>query len=353
LICATPLVGALGIQVRHDAPMTAGLLVWAAVATRTRGFSAPLERRDYLHLLFAVLLLATRHNGLPAIAGAGLLTLLAPGVDRRRCAAATAAVAFGIAAITFTATRAAGQDHSVDPLQSIEWAIADMSCLLSRSGVEVSSADWQTLERVASRSDWVRPEACRTLNPIYLSPTFDRAAATAGSSTLLRTWMNLALDNPIAMVQVHAQRVRLLLPPFVAGWPAGDTVPFIHSTILPNDFGLAHAFPPLASAARTLIRVWNYLKLVLGNAGLWLLVLAALAWWRRDDRRLHLVPTLMAALALEIVILAAAPISEGRYGLFILICAQAATLYAVVERGAAARANAFQPSSSGSISSGG
>ena len=114
LICATPLVGALGIQVRHDAPMTAGLLVWAAVATRTRGFSAPLERRDYLHLLFAVLLLATRHNGLPAIAGAGLLTLLAPGVDRRRCAAATAAVAFGIAAITFTATRAAGQDHSVD-----------------------------------------------------------------------------------------------------------------------------------------------------------------------------------------------------------------------------------------------
>ena len=92
---------------------------------------------------------------------------------------------------------------------------------------------------------------------------------------------------------------------------------------------------------------------MLGNAGLWLLVLAALAWWRRDDRRLHLVPTLMAALALVIVILAAAPISEGRYGLFILICAQAATLYAVVERGAAARANAFQPSSSGSISSGG
>jgi hypothetical protein len=343
IICATPLVGALGIQLRHDAPMTAGLLIWAAVATRTRGFSTPLARRDYLHVLVAVLLLATRHNGLPTLAAAGVLGMLAPGMDRRRYAAAAVLASIGIVAVTFGATRVSGQDHSVDRLQSIEWAIADMSCLLAKDDVTVSSDDWQRLERVATRSDWTRSEACRTLNPIYLSPTFNRAVATDDADTLLRTWASLAIHNPIAMARVHAERVRLLLPPFVGGWPTADTLPFIHSTILPNEFGLTQAFPRFASAARLPIRAWNYLKLLLANAGLWLLILGALTWWRRGDLRFHLLPTIAAAIALELVILATAPISEGRYGLFILICGQAAALHAVVH----------QFSSSGSISSGG
>ena len=40
IICATPLVGALGIQVRHDAWMVAGFLLCLAVITRTRSSPA-------------------------------------------------------------------------------------------------------------------------------------------------------------------------------------------------------------------------------------------------------------------------------------------------------------------------
>jgi hypothetical protein len=72
------------------------------------------------------------------------------------------------------------------------------------------------------------------------------------------------------------------------------------------------------------------MAMVIANAGLWLLVLvlSAKALGARG-RGLRL--TIYFAVALEIGVLVAAPMSEGRYGLFILITGQAAALTALFE----------------------
>jgi hypothetical protein len=242
-----------------------------------------------------------------------------------------AAVAVAIVVLTQLTARISGQSRSVDRLQTIEWAIADLSCLLARSDVVVSPREWDVLERIASRRDWPNAAACRFINPLYGAATFDRAAATTEYAQVIGVWLRLCASNPAAMMQVHFVRTRLFLPPFMAGRPANDNLPFIHSTILPNEFGLVWAFPGLARAFRSMIRVWNGAKIVLANAGLWLLVLIASMAVHRHDDQVRLLPTVLVGASLDALLLATAPISEGRYGLFILICGQAAALVAALD----------------------
>jgi hypothetical protein len=133
------------------------------------------------------------------------------------------------------------------------------------------------------------------------------------------------------MIVAHATRVRLFLPPFVTGMPPGLLANFMHSTIMPNDFGLAWTFPAIAEPARNAVRLWNALAFIIANAAVWLIALLIVAWKRPDERAL-LLPTIVIASALLIGLLAAAPQSEGRYGFFILICGHSATLVALLQK---------------------
>ena len=38
--------------------------------------------------------------------------------------------------VTQAATLAAGRSHSIDPVQAVEWMMADISCMVTDSGVE-------------------------------------------------------------------------------------------------------------------------------------------------------------------------------------------------------------------------
>ncbi len=147
----------------------------------------------------------------------------------------------------------------------------------------------------------------------------------------MRTWWALALRYPLKMTVVHLRRVNLFLPPFVGGAPEQLQTPFLHSTILPNDFGLQWAFPRVAEIARLPVRAWNAMRAVLANAALWLLALLLIAW-RRRDLRAQLLPTIVVCIALEAGLLVTAPISEGRYGLLILVTGQLTALYLLLER---------------------
>ncbi len=326
LVCATPLVGALGIQVRHDAWMTAGLLLCVAVMARTEGRLERFRAADYAQLVLAVLLIPTRHNGLVTLILAAVGSWWAFGRAGIRHLAVLAAVAIGVVSVTQLATRSAGLPHSIDPAQAVEWVMADVSCLLTQDGVVPTVGEWTALETIASRADWPQARACNFVSPLFIAPTFRIAQVEPNVGALVRTWLTLGLRHPIRMTLVHLRRVSLFLPPFIVGVQDQNYTPFIHSTILPNDFGLAWAFPGLANLARQPARAWNALRLVLANSALWL-VLIALAAWRLRALRHQLLPTLVVAAALNVGLVATAPISEGRYGLFILICGQVTLVY--------------------------
>lgn len=330
LVCASPLVGALGIQVRHDVEMTAGLLLCAAVVGRV-GDSAWPRIVDLALIACAVVLIATRHNGLAVVLGAAIGCLAIPGFGLVRQGLWLLAIAGGVFGITLVATRLSGHREIVDPLGSVEWAITDISCLLSRHDVRVSDDDWMYLTTVASRGDWPQPNACRFMDKeLFASASFRPSVVRENPGALLRVWGALARENPWQMLRAHAERVRLFLPPLVTGLPRTDNLPFIHSTILPNDFGLEWRFPRVAGTVRLAARAWNAMALVIGNAGLWLIALVVSAKVLGDRGR-ALYPTILFAVALELGILVAAPMSEARYGLFILITGQIATLTALFE----------------------
>jgi hypothetical protein len=172
---------------------------------------------------------------------------------------------------------------------------------------------------------------------LFHAASFHRSAVVDDPGRLLRVWLDLAIQNPAKMAAAHLERVRLFVPPFVAGIPRMDNLPFLHSTILPNDFGLQWKWPRIAGTVRLLARAWNAMAMIVANSGLWLIALIAAAW-KMGNRGGRLGLTILFALVLELEILIAAPMSEGRYGLLILITGQVATLFALFDRWVGRRA---------------
>jgi len=339
LMALSPIVGGMGIQIRHDVALGAGLLVCAAVLTRTWS-ATNFGLREAWPLLLTAPLLATRHNGVPTIAAAAILVLIA---RRWRHAVALLAVAAVGSAITLAATRMSGNTSTMDPIQTVEWLMGDISCVLSH-GAQPTEDEWATLTRIAARDAWPQQRACRVMNPIFLERKANATAIVNNYGDLVGVWRSLALRYPAEMIAAHAERVRLFLPPF----PPFDMPSFLHSTIVPNDFGLAWTFPALAERARVVVRAWNAMGVVLANSMIWLLVLIVTAW-RRPAWRDRLVPTIAITVALTLGLLIGAPISEGRYGLVILICGQVTALYLVLERALSVRHRVEQDVDAGGV----
>ena len=321
-IAVSPMVAALGIQIRRDAAMTSGLLLCAIALTRTWAPGARFSRIDFAALALAVPLVSTRQNSTPTLIATAVLLLA---VRKWRHAAAIAAVAVGAITVTYAATRAAGHTSPVDSIQAVDAVMADISCLLSDPNVAATEAEWAALSPIASRNDWPQEGACWYINPMLRSRTFNAVAVPQNYDGITGVWLSLASRYPLKMAAAHAKRVRMFLPPFAIGIPHRLVENYLHSTILPNDFGLAWKFPALAERARIIVRAWNAASLVLSHAGLWLIVLLIFAW--RGQQYRVLLPTCMMAVALDAGLVMATPVSEGRYGLFILICGQAATMH--------------------------
>lgn len=329
VMCATPLVGGLGIQLRHDAWMTAGFLFALSAMARAQQHGR-LDGTDILRLVAAVALIPTRHNGLGTLVLAAIIGLAAV-QDRKRFAAAFLAVAVGVFAVGQVATRIIGQSHSVDPVQAVEWMMADVSCLAADPAVQLTDEEWARIEPIANRADWSQPVACRFVSPLLIAPSFQSTQVESHMAGLAGTWWSLARRYPARFAYVHARRVNLFLPPFVGGIPQQTQTPFIHSTILPNGFGLEWAFPRVAELARQPMRAWNAMRAVLANAAIWLIALVVIAWKARDMRT-RLMPTIVTCVALELGLLATAPIAEGRYGLLILVTGQLSVLTVALGR---------------------
>ncbi|MEO7134615.1 MAG: hypothetical protein ABI024_10390, partial [Vicinamibacterales bacterium] len=173
VICATPLVGALGIQVRHDAWMVAGFLLCLAMIGRLRSSpGASLRAIDYFQLALASLLIPTRHNGFATLLATAVLGLIVLRPQRIRFAMTLGAVAVGVFIVTMSATRAAGREHSIDPVQAVEWMMADVSCMVTDPTVELADEQRSNIEAIASRADWKQPVACRFVSPLLIAPTF-------------------------------------------------------------------------------------------------------------------------------------------------------------------------------------
>ena len=317
VMTATPLVGAIGITLWHDVPMTSGLLIVTAVATSTAWFSTPLRRVDYVNLLAGSTLVAFRPNGPATLM---LFVGIAALVTRRRSVIVYGAICAAIAvAVWGGATIVTGNRSLVMPVFVQEWMRADLSCVLSRDASAVPQAE-RAFADIGGVEAWTRSNGCWGLNPLGL----ERSHLARSLEVVPAIWLATTLASPFAVLRAHVDRNAYLLP--VPRLRVVQT-PFIHSTIEFPQQGIEWVNPAWSERARIYVRLWNALRVVLAFAGLWLTVLVAIAFMStRGKVPFALLPTVLMALALVTLLFITAPIPDARYALFVLITGQAVLL---------------------------
>jgi len=318
VLALTPLVSGMGITLWHDIPFTSGLLLVVAFFTVLSKSSLDMGFHVSRLLVPGALLISFKPNGLPTLIVFSAL-ILALKLSKLR-------LKYILVAFLLSSTITVLGSNiilNLSPLNNYfaqEWMRGDVSCYASTA--EGKGFVEKEIPGIANTEKWASTAACGWLNSADLSST----EKIESLSYVPSAWLNLALKNPEFVLQTHLERHAYLLPLPIFGIPSE---PFLHSTIEFKDQGISWAFPSVAEKARIPMRIWNAAQGVTGWAGLWILVLIALAIF---DRRKNLLPAIAMSIALMGILFVVAPIPDGRYALFVLIAGQLALIGSLIER---------------------
>lgn len=313
LFLLTPLVGAMGITLWHDIPMTAGLLITLSVVIHTSTFKSRLNKSEYAHLFGGALLTSYRPNGLPTLFVFFVFLLL---VVRSRNVMKYGSMAV-LAALLFSVitTLMVGQRSLVSPVYAQEWMRSDIACSWATNPTKISKDAQREMERVAPLTQWDNAAGCTFLNKLGFSSN----QVEQSTHLVPGIWFRIFAADPVGTVMIHGSRNAYLLP---IPTTRGMNPPFIHSIIEFPDQGISYAAPKVVAIFRPYVRAWNGLRPIMAFAGLWLAVLMGLAIFSKQSRKSTL-PALAMSFALEGILFAFAPIPDGRYALPVLIVGQA------------------------------
>ena len=317
LLSATPLVGAMGVTMWHDIPMTSGFFLVAAFMIRAYKNQA-VSKSDIGWLLFPGMFLSTfRLNGIPSIA---LLAFLYMFMRAPKIAKKLLVVGLIFAAlVTLLAGTAINEAKSRNGDMAVGWMQYDLSCYASTA----AGAGFieKAMPGVGNTDSWKSSQACIWFSDAKLT----EADTNASKTHLMSTWLQLLKHDPVFVLTTHMKRHEYLVPLPVYGLPRP---PFIHSTVEFADQGIAWAFPQVANKARIYIRAWNAGSPLFAYSGLWLLFLF-IAWIK--TRRQDLLLIVLLATILSAGLFVAAGISDGRYALFTLLAGQGVALGYIVD----------------------
>lgn len=316
ILLITPGVGAMGITLWHDIPMTAGLLMTLSVTIKTANFKTRLSKSDWIHLVLGIVLATYRPNGLATLFVFFFFLFLIGRSSR--------ILKFGLfsvlIALTFSilTTWVAGEGSLVSSVYAQEWMRSDVACSWATHPLKISKEVQGEMERVAPLSQWNNAAGCTFLNRLG----FSLDQADRSTHLVPSIWFRIFQSDPIGVLRTHATRNAYLLP---IPTTAAMHPPFINSIIEFPDQGISYAAPKVVAIFRPYVRAWNGLRPITAFAGLWLAVLLGLAIFSKRSRK-STIPALAMALALEGILFAFAPIPDGRYALPVLIVGQALAL---------------------------
>ena len=316
ILCTTPLIGAMGITLWHDIPMTSGFLLAVAGYARMKQE----EKYSKILLLVGITLASFRYNGVPTLLITFFALLIITKGQKKQMAVALAMTATVLAASTLLNLKFSGPN----PVQSvgyIDWMKYDLSCYAAKSNDEDFFK--RVFENRSSSQDWSSKSACTWFND-------SRAYRQESSFIKQRTapaWFELLKKEPSLVFQMHLQRHLYLNPIPVFGLPK---VPFIHTTIEIPGKGIRFWHPSISEELRIYPRIWNYFNFLFGFAGFWLLVIFICAWWRKNSIYWFIG---LLGLSLNSSLFIFAAIADARFSLFVLIAGQLMILQVFLDGG--------------------
>jgi hypothetical protein len=308
LLQATPLVGAMGITLWHDIPLTSGLLLVVTFLIRSNHLGSFTLNESLKLLLPGMVLITFKGNGLPTVlllfAFVILINIKKPG-KRFLVLGVLMSILLTFFSTTFMAD---SKNHDLE--LGTGWIVSDISCYASTERGEGFVE--RNIPGIGTTQTWSSPSACNW---------FSDAKLTSGEVALARSrlpsaFYKLLLENPKFVLVTHLKRHEYLIPLPIFGIP---NPPFIHSTIEFSNSGVEWAFPAVAEKARFIVRAWNYGNFFFAYSGLWLAVIALV--WFKSRRKDHLY-VLTVSIILSASIFIVAGISDARYMHFVLICGQ-------------------------------
>jgi hypothetical protein len=165
---------------------------------------------------------------------------------------------------------------------------------------------------IADTETWASNAACSFIGNSKLT----REQINESTKYVPKAWLKLMLQDPAFLLKTHLQRNEYVVP-FVLGKP--QQVPFLHSTVEFEDKGIQWSNPAIAEKARVVMRIWNAARALVAFSGLWLLILwVQVLLFKRKE---WLIPAIMS-LSLSLILFVFAPIPDGRYSLYVLICGE-------------------------------
>lgn len=317
LMQLTPLIGAVGITLWHDIPMTAGFFLVSAFLIRARK-NGQINLNEIVLLLIPGMFLSTfRGNGLPTVLVLLVIfVIIEKRVKRKRLI--LWGLIFSIAVITVSGSQMKAEGLS-DAEIATSWIIYDVSCYASTE--KGQGFVERNISGVGNTDSWGSASACTWFSDAKLSSQ-DIGQAREQLPKLL---ISLAREDLGFLVSTHLQRHKYLFPLPIYGLPRP---PFIHSSIeLVND-EVNWKFQQVAERARSYVRVWNFFNFFFAYSGLWFLVIVIAALVKRS-RDLLYVGILSLVLSVSLFIFAG--ISDARYVFYILIAGQVIALNTLID----------------------
>lgn len=316
LLLMTPVVGAMGITLWHDIPMTAGLLLILSIVIKTKIFQDRLSKSDLTHVILGSILAAYRPNGLVTIIVFFVLIFL---IKRSRRVLVVGSLVI-LVSLTFSVltTWAVAQKSLMNSVYAQEWMRSDIACTWAMKPEVISQTTQNKMEQIAPLSHWKNAAGCTFLNGLQ----FSSEQVNQSTELVPSIWLQVFGSDPLGVLKTHVTRNAYLLP-----IPTSRAMhpPFLHSTIEYSDRGISFAQPRIVEAFRPYVRAWNGLRPITAFAGLWIAVLLLMAIFMKRSRP-STVPALAMSVALGGILFAFAPIPDGRYALPILIVSQALAL---------------------------
>ena len=307
LLTLTPLISGMGITLWHDIPMTSGvLLITAAFIQLAKNSQA--SKSILIHSLIpGSVLLTFRPNGLPTLI---LFAVFFFAYKRKSSLVKPIAVSIVIASlVTLTGSYLVIKQSPINSYFGQFWMQYDISCFASTP--EGKGFVEKNLP-VADTETWASSAACSFIGNSKLTSE----QINESTKYVPKAWLKLMLQDPAFLLKTHLQRNEYVVP-FVLGKP--QLVRFLHSTIEFADKGIQWSNPAIAEKARVVMRIWNAARAVVAFSGLWLLILwVQVLLFKRKE---WLIPAVMS-LSLSLILFVFAPIPDGRYSLYVLICGE-------------------------------
>ena len=303
MLSLTPLIGAIGITLWHDIPMTSGFFLFVTGINRLKNDS----KYPRIFILLGIFLSGFRFNGIATLIIALVVFIIILDDRKRNAALLVALIVFGI---FFTALN----QHFNAPVRTqsaalIEWMRYDIACYAS------TSKDRQFLKNSFGNDalkNWSSPEACTW----FLRDDVSKLRNSETDSVIPYAWLAMLKKDPRFVFDTHLKRNSYLIPMPIYGL---QRIPFIHTTIELSGKGISFSNPVLAESARNFPRAWNLFSNFFGYSGFWLLVIFFFAFLRRNLLYLQIG---VIGLVLNVSLFVVAVIPDGRFSLFVLAAGQ-------------------------------